>query len=360
MGLFSWLFGSKKKKSTAPKNDLPKKSGQIQPQKRSGSQGTRKSENIIVLDENILEELRYKWESADEIIDALLAQSLPKSHENLKFIEHLVNLVDQEKFELPVLPDVAMRIIALSYNKNAEFIDYVNLIKTDQVLALKLLEIANSPLYRGLRQIHDLNLAISRIGINGLKDMVMTLSMKTKVFNHKHYKEKVESVWQTSLLTAMLAAGMANLFNVDPSKAYTMGLVHDIGQIVVYNSINSFRKFYQIKEWPDPFFVHRVSMSFHQQLSAFTLNKWNFDDEIIDLARHHHNVPKSDESNFAKLLYFSYQTSVIINYIDLNEATERVPGILLEQSRKVNIPDDQASEIYLQVIQDFATLKALL
>lgn len=330
------------------------------PSKQQQNSVNNSSDAPMIIDEELLEQLHYKWESAGEIIHELVNQAVYKDKNHLKFLQYLVNLVDQEKIELPVLPDIASRIIKLSFNSDATFTDYVDLVKSDQVIALKLIEVANTPYFRSRSKIQDLNMAITRIGIKGLKELVMMISMRGTIFNHKFYKKEVELIWRNTLFTAMLASKAASQCGIDASIAYTAGLIHDIGQIVIYNAVNGFRKFHNTDEWPDPYFVQRTAMSFHQKLSAFTLNKWDLDDSLIDTIRTHHTPPDDDGPPMAKLLYFSFQTAALIRYYDYPSEFDFLPDFIMVQAKRIGLSAMKTKSIIMEATAQFKELSDMI
>ncbi len=351
MGLFDFLFKKNQTKKTNTEK-IENKNNQtlIKTVKKE------EPEKVIEIDDSIIKNIEYKWETSEQIIDDLLKISNAENGKNLKLIEYIVNLIDSEKIELPILPSIATKIISLSYNTKAVFDDYANVVKSDSSIALKVIELANSTYYRGLKDVTDLNIAISRIGIEGLKQLIIALSMQSKVFNHPFYKKDVEEIWKNSLFTSLTAASLAQYLKQNISEAYTTALVNDIGYMVIYNSINGFKSFYKTQEWPDSFFVKRICVSFHQKLSAFALNSWNFQMEQIDAVRNHHSIPAQNSSILTKIIYISNQITLLakqFSYIELNYDK-------LIKLSQFEITSEKINEIVLKTKKEFDNLSQIL
>ena len=315
----------------------------------------------LIIDDALLEELIYKWESGEEIIDALVNEANEQTDGNVKFIEYLVNLIDQEKLEIPMLPDIVMKMISLSKNPDTDIKDYVSVIKSDQAIALKIIKLANSPLYKGIRDVNDLNLAISRIGVNELKNLVLMLSLQSKIFNNKEFKDTIDEIWKTSLLTSILSSRLAKYYSLDQSKAYTIALTHDVGEIIIFNSVKSYERFYKQKYKTTAFFVKRISKSFHQQISAFTLSRWNFSKEQVDIVRNHHTLPNEDSNNYHKLLFISYQTSVILLSFKFNKDNiNNFPYEFLIKFSKLPLSEDAFYLLLKDSLQEFSSLSSII
>ncbi len=351
MGIFDFLF----KKNQPKKTNIPNiENKNNQTQIKTVDKNDNK--DVFYIDETTLKTIEYKWETSEQIIDDLLKISNAENGKNLKLIEYVVNLIDSEKIELPILPSIATKIISLSYNSKAVFEDYANVVKSDSSIALKVIELANSTYYKGLKDVADLNIAISRIGIEGLKQLIIALSMQSKVFNHPFYKKDVEEIWKNSLFTSLTAASLAQHLKYNISLAYTTALVNDIGYMVIYNSITGFKNFYKTQEWPDSFFVKRICTSFHQKLSAFALNTWNFQMEQIDAVRNHHSIPAKTSSVLEKIIYISNQVTLLakqFSYIELNYDK-------LIQLSQFDITSEEINKIVLKAKKEFDNLSQIL
>lgn len=260
-------------------------------------------------------EFAYHAETQGELIQSLMRELNPENKQNIDFIHYFIDLIDQDQIELPVIPAIATKILVLSQNKNASFYDYANLVKSDSVIALKVLKLANSPLYRGIRDVTDLELAISRVGLSGLKDIVMMLSFRMNIFNNKRFKDEIEDAWKHSLITALILSKLAYHYERSPSRYYTLGLLHNLGIIVLLNAIERYRCIYQIQNDFGSDFIKRLGYSFHPRLSAMTLSAWNFDIDEIEVVSNHHTPPTDGSTLGDKMLYLAQSTASSIETI---------------------------------------------
>jgi HD-like signal output (HDOD) protein len=343
------------KKHTNP--SIPKI--EISTSNTSSNEGNDSEE--LNIDDNLLEELVYKWESGEEIIDALLVEANNQTEGNVKFIEYLINLIESEKIEIPMLPDIVMKIISLSQDSNTELRKYVELVKSDQAIALKVIKLANSTMYRGIRDVNDLNLAISRIGVNELKNLVLMLSLQSKVFKNKEFRDFIDEIWKASLLTSILSSKLAKYYSLDQSKAYTIALIHDVGELVVFNSVKGYQQFYKNKYVTDNYFIKRIAKSFHQEISAFTLAHWNFSKEQIDIVRNHHLPPNENSDEYKKLLFIAYQTAIILlNFKFTKDNIYNFPYEFLIKFSKLPLSEDAFYLLLNDALKEFNELSLII
>ena len=91
----------------------------------------------------------------------------------------LIERIDKDKIELPVLPQVAGRVMALANDPSADAARLSALIHQDQALAAHVLKIANSPAYMPRTPIMSLQHAVAMLGVNQLSEIAVTISLKS-------------------------------------------------------------------------------------------------------------------------------------------------------------------------------------
>jgi putative nucleotidyltransferase with HDIG domain len=243
--------------------------------------------------EQILDELR--WMAHDgfchpAVVTALA--SLPRARK-----EQLLEIV----YRLPVFPAVALKTLALASHEEVNFQLLENLVSSDQVLAGNLLKVANSALFSPVRAISNIRLALSYIGLEAARKVLMAA-----VLQPLFASGKVKELWKHSLEMAQLAERMARLSGrVNPEEAFLCGLVHDVGRLALEKLSGEVPAAYArlLARGCCPVFAELVLCRFeHGELGADILRVWNFPEHLIDSIRHHHQ-PEQAESPMASLLY---------------------------------------------------------
>lgn len=132
------------------------------------------------------------------------------------------------------LPHIAIKLTKLISDENSTMQDFEKMIKMDPTLVLRLLRGANSPYY-GLRQkVNSISRAVVVIGINNLRNMIVTDGLK-ELFKDK----KSENVFSRNRLWLHCSAVsicsqmiMERIFGLNGEDAFLCGILHDIGMIV--------------------------------------------------------------------------------------------------------------------------------
>ena len=113
--------------------------------------------------------------------------------DNDRTIELINNLKD-----IPAMPNIIVRVLKLMHSETAGAPELASVIKCDQAMCTKMLSIINSAYYGFGRQITSINMAISLLGLQKTKNIVVTVAM-SPLLSFKGAK----SLWEHSLLTAV-------------------------------------------------------------------------------------------------------------------------------------------------------------
>lgn len=112
-----------------------------------------------------------------------------------------------------------LQLIQILQKHDCNIDEISNIIETDPLLSYQLLKIANSAAFAGYQPIDTIAQAISRLGMNHLKNWVLILSMK-------NVSDKPIEILQSGLIRAHMAEAVAKKRNnVGIQCAYTVGLL---------------------------------------------------------------------------------------------------------------------------------------
>ncbi len=193
--------------------------------------------------------------------------------------------VSEEKLEVPVLPQVALRL-RQAMQEDISIADAVKIIQIDPVISAKLIEVANCPLYLTLNPAKTCLDAVSRIGLNATRNLVVSFSLR-QVFSCrcKHIMKYMDQTWKESLLLSCLSFILAEESGqYNPEEALLAGLVADIGTIPFLSFVAKLPKeFHNTDE------VRQAIPAVRGVIGALVLRDWNFDETFIEAASHSHD-----------------------------------------------------------------------
>lgn len=158
------------------------------------------------------------------------------------FLKYVEAAVQSDKLKLPTLPQVALNVQQLVSSNRATDAEIAKLISTDPGLSVRLLQIANSPLFRAQAKIDSLQTAITRMGHNTVRTLVNSLVVK-QLFKpsspalDRHF----QSVWRHSVHVASVSRALAcRCRHLDPDQAMLAGLIHQIGKLPILTLAEKF------------------------------------------------------------------------------------------------------------------------
>jgi len=143
-------------------------------------------------------------------------------------------LVSQIQRNLPTLPTIVNELTNVLQNPDASTFAVEDVMTADQSMTMKILRVANTSFYRGGRdRVTDANEAIGTLGFEKIRNVVLTTSV-FKMFSGPSAEQKfsLEGLWKHCLGVASASRCVANFLGKPwHERAYTCGLVHDIGKV---------------------------------------------------------------------------------------------------------------------------------
>ena len=209
--------------------------------------------------------------------------------DNDRTIELINNLKD-----IPAMPNIIVRVLKLMHSETAGAPELASVIKCDQAMCTKMLSIINSAYYGFGKQITSINMAISLLGLQKTKNIVITVAM-SPLLSFKGAK----NLWEHSLLTAVGCEYMSEKYNImNPDDAFVMGFMHDIGKVVL-NLIDAerYQAFLVSKLPPDERIVDERAKfdTDHSSTGSFLAVRWQLPDIVKEAIRFHHYPLKAKE-----------------------------------------------------------------
>jgi putative nucleotidyltransferase with HDIG domain len=183
--------------------------------------------------------------------------------------------------KLPVIPDVASKIISINEDSlDFSFRQLEEMISVDPMLTARILKVANSALYARQKEITTLQMAIGLIGFKTIKSLVLllTASQFSRKFNMNGF---YGDFWRHSIVTAFVAREIyyRNKDRINQDLAFTLGLLHDIGKVALYNADpERYKKIMETAERERGCYskVEREYLGTdHQEVGAALMNRWN-------------------------------------------------------------------------------------
>jgi putative nucleotidyltransferase with HDIG domain len=201
---------------------------------------------------------------------------------------------------LPPISQAALRLVNLLDQPAVSNDDVVQVLKYDNVLTAKLLRACNSP-YFGLEEpVSSVDQAVLILGHQQILHIVLTLAFGgAMTVPLSGYAVEANELWRHSLTTATAAEFLVSNgidVNVDPPVAFTVGLLHDIGKLVLSQVLTSeYQADIRVRITEKGLLradaEKEVLGTDHAEVGGALLQAWHLPEEIIEaVANHHHPI----------------------------------------------------------------------
>lgn len=135
--------------------------------------------------------------------------------------------------ELPSLPAVVMEVLESIDQEAVNLAQLTRKIILDQALTAKILRCANSSYYNTQSPITTIQQAINLIGVSGVRNLVVAAALKGNFPECRCKGFDFQVFWRHTIATAVCAKILARHLQLNQDYAYTAGLLHDIGRLVL-------------------------------------------------------------------------------------------------------------------------------
>jgi putative nucleotidyltransferase with HDIG domain len=237
-------------------------------------------------------------------------------------------LVYRVKKDLPPLPTTISELLKIANDLSATSKDVGAVIEKDQAMASKVLRIANSAYYGFTQKIKTISHASVCLGLTTVKNLAFTVS-SLQLLNQslEGYGLKEGELFKHSLTVACGSRIVSKVTKVgNPEEVYIMGLVHDIGKIIMDQ--------YAREELGDVLKIQKEKklllykaetevLGFnHGKLGGKVAERWNFPKELINaIAYHHAPISASGNEQDVYVVHIANRLSIYVELL-LNAAMD--------------------------------------
>jgi HD-like signal output (HDOD) protein len=234
--------------------------------------------------------------------------------ENSVYEEVTVILNDDEKLKqyLPMCPNTLLELLRVLSEPKSDMLSIVTVISREPVIAVKIISTANSPLYsNNLPAVKNLHDAVSRVGIAGINNIANSYLLQDSLsVNLENYQMFGKTIWQHSMHVAFICHDLAGKQGMEsPELCYLMGLVHDIGKIVIFNVISSLYNERSREYLPCSKSFIEMMTTKSALITERIVQNWHFNKEIVEAIKRQKHQKKAGMAHIlyvANLLSESY------------------------------------------------------
>ena len=200
--------------------------------------------------------------------------------------------------ELPTLPLIASQLLAMTAREETTLTDIAALVSQDVGLSSKILRVANSSFYSFPQQIASINQAVSILGINAVRSLVLSFSFLGMKGTKRSKLFDFEGFWERSLIgAAATKLILEQVVSADIEEAFICGLLQNIGQLVFASTLKAeYDQFLQLSQDNGADTTANVvareqeSLGLDHATAGYEVaNHWGFPESLLLPIKYHHD-----------------------------------------------------------------------
>jgi putative nucleotidyltransferase with HDIG domain len=198
---------------------------------------------------------------------------------------------------LITLPDVYLRISHLLDDPNSSAADIARVIAADPSFTLRLLRVANSPIYKTSQGVSTVARAVTVIGMAQIANLALSMSVASSFEGLPNALVSPANFWRHSLYCALAARHLAKVMGrCDRDALFTAGLLHDIGELVIFNRLPEQARtaLMLVLDSGDEIPIHQAEQQVlgfdHADVGAEMARQWHLPPLLEECIAYHHRI----------------------------------------------------------------------
>ena len=263
----------------------------------------------------------------------------------------ILNLLPEAIERLPILPEIAHRILALVRAPDGSMQDLIDLINQDQVIALKILRLANSPVYGGLAEIKDLRSACARLGMRVIANTVQAIA-NGRIYRTSSvkYQDLMEDLWCHALATAQCANDIAVLI-AEPCAdvLFVAGLIHDVGKVLLLDLVANHDSptMKTLRDSPELF--EEVISGYHTIVGLHITRRWNLPPEFGVTTFCHDRLMSIPDESWLTTVHVVALASAVANVAGFGAEQSEISLLSLPSTKFLGLNDIKLASLRIDL-----------
>lgn len=270
--------------------------------------------------------------------------------------------IKQAMDRLKPIPQVALKVLRLIDQNSYAIETIAEEIRQDQVISARTLQLANSAMFAVKRAIDTLDHAIVFLGQDLLVKLVITAAVQS------YYEQSAMGyalckggIYHHAIGCAQVAEALARKSRrVEPGRAYTAGLLHDIGKVVLDQYVTeAYPLFYRqvIEKMENTVDTEKRFIGIdHTEVGFMLARQWSFPPALVNTIRHHHHPEKAGEHSdltlivyLADLLMSRFHSGLEIERLDTNTLTTHLESLAFKTDDFADLVDTIPSVVFKSI-----------
>jgi HD-like signal output (HDOD) protein len=234
---------------------------------------------------------------------------------------------------IPALPKSYIELNEALLDSNVSIKRIGDIISKEMALVATILRIANSPFFGFQSRISNINQAITFLGIQTLRTIILSTHLFSSLKNSHNSSFSVNMLWNHSVRVTGFAKRIAENEGINKSirdDCIIAGMLHDIGKLVLNTKLQeeSLQVIEKVKLEECQIYEAEIDVIgvTHAEIGAYLLGQWGFTHEQMEAVRWHQIMKQEYGMDMTSPLiihvanYFDHE----LVQINSNHATRRL------------------------------------
>ncbi len=247
--------------------------------------------------------------------------------------------------ELPALPRITNWVIGLTGDPKSTAQEISRVICQDQVLASKVLKLVNSAYYGLPRRIASVTEAITILGIQTIRTLVIGASVYKTLSSLKgRVAVSPKQIWQHAAACAESCKMLALNYGVSEAEhAFIAGLLHDIGKTILNyywtENYSSVLEVADIKRCSVIQAERELLNLTHTEIGKIVAEKWRLPSLLVETIGYHHDpLYECRNSSLVQMVHLADVISIMAGYAATGKPEYHLDNVVL---KKWNMTEQQ-------------------
>ena len=264
--------------------------------------------------------------------------------------------------DLPSLPAVVMELLTSIDQEEVDISVLAKKVSHDQALTAKTLRLANSSLFGLQVKVTTIQQAITYLGFQTTRNLITAAAVtgcfpegRCPGFNDKAF-------WRHSIATAACCKVLARRVRFNQDYAFTAGLLHDIGRLVLVSSFPAaYRQVLQHRSANDSTVLdaERAVLGVDHVVAGVALAEhWNFSDTMKTAIAYHHDPDAPGAGGLAAIVHVA---NAIVHALDVaGEEDDLVPAVSSAAWAALGLNEEAYLHVFRETELQFEEITLLL
>ncbi len=254
--------------------------------------------------------------------------------------------------ELPTLPTVASKLISMTSKEDTTLSDIADLVSKDVSLSAKILKVSNSAFYSFPQQIGSIQQAVSILGTNAVRSLVLSFSFLTIKAGKKTSSFNFEKFWEESLASAVAAKLILEQVNdANTEEIFISGLLQNLGELILARTFSDeYDKVLEGTSDDGKSILENEREIFgadHCYIGHEVAKHWGFPSILLQPILYHHDPTsyKGDNEKIIQTTKAVYLSDLLTNIIFSQNPEEYHKKFKKEAKKFLGLRNDQIEKI---------------